>query len=757
MAIVKVTSTAFNPQTKCIKDFLSGNTTAFYIPNYQREYSWRKENIEQLETDIEEGLTRLITTPNDDEVRFLGTLITIQLLDPLITKPSPTYTIIDGQQRLTTISVLSSLILHKLHFIVKDLKKLHTRGHLRLNYTEIDTVYGVWKDCLMKAVSTDFYPSHRPKIIREGFDKWDNSAPNKGVYNSPLATYIYTFIDQFINETLTSNRLKSNDSTLENNMSILWRWIEKICTAHRTNQTYSADNFLKAGLWKYGMAPITDLDAVVGDYNSASKKGSEEDLVCQFVQLLSACHYLFDACCFTVIDCSKEDWAFDLFQSLNATGTPLTVIETFKPLVVNTLNVSSTYSNSISEKGFTDIESLFIEIDTAEQKNSITQNLITSFFVSYAGTSVSSHFSNQRRALVSAYNNLSLVKEKEEFIQYLGHYSLFYKIWQNPEPTQFSFLAGKPDSDLVQMLILFLKASNHKMAITVLGRFYHEIQLQSIGTPAYNSAVDEFIDVTKTLAAFYFLWRASYNNTGLDIIYRNFFNSKHFFSGKISSSDVKAYLKSEITNKFAVALSSFMSEWKLKSYSKLNKEDAGNPICRLALLAHLHDTADDIGTVKLGTTGIRSFLTRQNWEEPQLKTIEHIAPQNPPSSGTWDPNIYTPNSIVHSIGNLTLLPQEINSAAGNNDWATKCGLYQFIGAPTPVAVANLNTMYGSNLSSGTQKILTDPSRRHITHLTHITNNETDPSGTKKWDKGEIDARTQNIIDIAWERFSPWLF
>lgn len=758
MAIVKVTSTAFNPQTKCIKDFLSGNTTAFYIPNYQRGYSWRKENIEQLQADIEEGLTRLISDPSLDEVRFLGTIITIQLLDPLICKPSPTYTVIDGQQRLTTISILSTLLLHKLFNIVGKLKEIDKKGRLTLNYTEIDTVYGVWKDSLMKAISTDFYPAHRPKIIREGADKWDNALPQKGFYSSPLASYLNSFIEQFKKSSLTHNRITSTDKILDENMSVLWKWIDKICAAHRTGLKYSADNFIGANLWKFGMPPITNLDVVVNSYSTTPTKGSEADLVCQFVQLLSACNYLFDACCFTVIDCSQEDWAFDLFQSLNATGTPLTVIETFKPLIVNTINNSSiTYSGSISEKGFGDIETLFDGIDTAERKNSITQSLITSFFVSYNGSSISTHFSNQRRALVSTYKGLATLKEQEEFIQYLGHFSLFYKKWLNPESTQFNFLTGKPDDNLTQMLILFLKDSNHKMAITVLGRFYHEILLQTPATPAYNTAVDEFIAAVKILASFYFFWRSAYNNSGLDDVYRDFFSSHNFFSGKISSIDVKTYFQSKIINKLSPTSSSCKMDWENKALQKLNKEDAGNHICRLALLAQLHDTVDGIGIANIGTTGIRPFLTRQNWEEEQLKTIEHIAPQNPPAAGSWDPNIYAPNSIVHAIGNLTLLPQEINSAAGNNDWKGKCVLYQYIGAPTPVAITYLNTMYGATMSSGTKKILTDPARRHIPHLTHITKNETDSSGTKKWEKAEIDNRTNNIIDIAWNRFSPWLF
>jgi len=65
--------------------------------------------------------------------------------------------------------------------------------------------------------------------------------------------------------------------------------------------------------------------------------------------LLSASTLLF------YIEPVSENWAFDMFQSLNATGTPLTALETFKPLVVslvasNNGGFKGSKSKSISSK-----------------------------------------------------------------------------------------------------------------------------------------------------------------------------------------------------------------------------------------------------------------------------------------------------------------------------------------------------------------------------------------------------------------------
>ena len=49
----------------------------------------------------------------------------------------------------------------------------------------------------------------------------------------------------------------------------------------------------------------------------------------------------------------QVNWAFDLFQSLNATGTPLTAFETFKPSVVNCMKSKGLeYKDSAVEQNY---------------------------------------------------------------------------------------------------------------------------------------------------------------------------------------------------------------------------------------------------------------------------------------------------------------------------------------------------------------------------------------------------------------------
>lgn len=68
----------------------------YIIPDYQREIRWKKENLIELMTDISQG------------PKFLGNII-------LNKRNSLEYEVIDGQQRITTLSMIISYINYKYH------------------------------------------------------------------------------------------------------------------------------------------------------------------------------------------------------------------------------------------------------------------------------------------------------------------------------------------------------------------------------------------------------------------------------------------------------------------------------------------------------------------------------------------------------------------------------------------------------------------------------------------------------------------
>jgi hypothetical protein len=155
------------------------------------------------------------------------------------------------------------------------------------------------------------------------------------------------------------------------------------------------------------------------------------------------------------------------------------------------------------------------------QKSKLTNDFLTSFAIAFDGSKLSSHFSHQRKQLDKYFSESEPYEEKKEFIRFLGDYAEFYRIWgeyDGKESTTFPLVnAAINESEIASILMLFLKESNHKMAITILGHFYKEV---INGTP---NSIPNFIGAVKAIAAFYTIWRAASPNAGLDNVYREFF------------------------------------------------------------------------------------------------------------------------------------------------------------------------------------------------------------------------------------------
>jgi len=83
---------------KLLLQFMDGADKRFLIPVYQRNYDWKVANCRQLYDD----LVRVIK--NDRKHHFFGSIVSVYDMDS--ENATQDYLIIDGQQRLTTISLL---------------------------------------------------------------------------------------------------------------------------------------------------------------------------------------------------------------------------------------------------------------------------------------------------------------------------------------------------------------------------------------------------------------------------------------------------------------------------------------------------------------------------------------------------------------------------------------------------------------------------------------------------------------------------
>lgn len=77
-------------------DFLGNGKTIFEIPVFQRNYEWDKEQCKQLFND-------LINAAKSNTDHFIGTIVYVSETG---NKMSHIYRLIDGQQRLTSLTLL---------------------------------------------------------------------------------------------------------------------------------------------------------------------------------------------------------------------------------------------------------------------------------------------------------------------------------------------------------------------------------------------------------------------------------------------------------------------------------------------------------------------------------------------------------------------------------------------------------------------------------------------------------------------------
>lgn len=77
-----------------------GNGKIYKVPEFQRDYSWTQDNWEDLLNDI-------IIINNNKQSHYMGSIVLLDRGDSI-------YQIIDGQQRFTTLSILSLAVISKL-------------------------------------------------------------------------------------------------------------------------------------------------------------------------------------------------------------------------------------------------------------------------------------------------------------------------------------------------------------------------------------------------------------------------------------------------------------------------------------------------------------------------------------------------------------------------------------------------------------------------------------------------------------------
>lgn len=181
-----------NPQEITIKQMLA-SYPAFRIPNYQRDYSWNKEYYSAFLKDIVNSLSI-----DNDEINvaeyFIGTMVFSGNIK------GDYLDVVDGQQRLTVITILLSIISQKLYDM--DEKVL---GDATFEFIKAKDSYGEWE---AKLVSQTSYPYLEAYVQSQ--DK--SNAPETSSEEEEGIKETYDFFSKELEE----DRLKKEYSDFDN-------------------------------------------------------------------------------------------------------------------------------------------------------------------------------------------------------------------------------------------------------------------------------------------------------------------------------------------------------------------------------------------------------------------------------------------------------------------------------------------------------------------------------------------------------------
>ena len=166
-------------EVKSIKNILCNDEFFYQIPDYQRPYSWDKENL----SDLIEDLT-VAYNNNSDENYFCGSLVVVR------NKTDARYDVIDGQQRLTTFTILSCVFRDFFKDSLKDRAADYINFSIQDKYDKEKTK--------LKFLTSETYQNKFQQTVIEGININERkSDDNKYLQNAYL---LKDFLDERIQE-----------------------------------------------------------------------------------------------------------------------------------------------------------------------------------------------------------------------------------------------------------------------------------------------------------------------------------------------------------------------------------------------------------------------------------------------------------------------------------------------------------------------------------------------------------------------------
>ena len=779
----------FKHDAASLLDFYSQSGRGFYIPYYQRNYSWDDENATKLIEDLFSSIKRTLTKP--DNSIFLGTVIlhdekNVQTgvhsdTPNLLTK---VVNVVDGQQRITSIAMLACVVAEQIAQTVPKLKALAgSAAEFDALATELtDELPNIRRFYSVEITKTGAQPALKPKIIRAGdvsanpvSDQWTLCGNIDRFYRSNTSNFLSKFIAGISIDAIPTD---------ERVGSVLRVFREKIREEIQAADTGLASGLLSANgvtdgsLFSFMAYPPTwsNIDALPLD---------EQSTYCGGMLLLAVCSFLKNSCHFVVIECLDLGLALDMFQSLNATGTPLTAFEVFKPQIVKAWGAG--YSTAIKPQ-VDRIEKVFETESNSSDKEELTDKVIVSSALIFNGMERSRRFSEERDWLTDTLEgSLSAGVPTQKSIDFVTsiadhaeYFVTFVKPRRSPKNANTFGLCNhlitmgltQQQADRAGLCVFYLKDAGHQFAHAVLSVFYSKLLRSQSNAASRTTAAAEFVAVCEATAAFFTLYMGAQQGRFPDSDYRALFQST---AGNISvasgtanqtSTFVKAAFRQALENqKIYHATSAVTARQIWVDLAKENPWYSRKAVCRFALLASAHDAAPDIaaGNEGMFTNGMPNsadLLNCRVWHSSSYEVIEHVATRDQPSSikfpTHFDTTIYPGNySIVDKIGNLTLLSGPVNSSI-YSEWPDKVFYYWNLTTPGSTAAGPTGTTLAASLNIGNVPPALTTLVAASNYLSHLAPLALRGQKGLHWNATFIAERSKHLCERVFDTLDGWL-
>lgn len=735
----------------------------FRVPEYQRTYDWNEENIKRLLEDCLNGFYYLSETNTKESYTFLGTIILVRE-SAEVSFDGNSLSVVDGQQRLTSLILLCCALIEELIIQQEDINHL-PESILGWIKREIDFIIGRLYTCAFGKLFYLDQSSPFPRIVRSLQDTRAFDSSN-AEYSSDIASFLMDFNTRYSHAIKTSTFLEIENNLEGKYVFQNYEYIKKQVNLGIYKGEVSSDTedceleheqVIHKDFQKSGLRNLFEKLDTVSDEQHEKDRAISDIANTQdssgLVRIILFSHYVLKSVVLTRVETGNEDAAFDIFDSLNTTGMPLTAIETFKPRVINFEKNEGyvNFSRTESAKEFRRIEDNLNEIyNDTEKRQSESKELVVSFALYLEGQKLSLNLASQRNYLRRTFERAQTPELKRNFTRSLADITEFRQnYWNSESIKRLDRLHNiNVSSNWLKLCCTFISEMKTSLAVPIMARYWKQYQ--------QDQSEDTFIHAVKALTTFLVLRRSVTSSTaGLDSDFRKLMNKLCIgldYSNPILRLDelkteFKKYLASPrigIKNK---------ESWVSQVY-EVPLAGRLKPLCRFLLFAASHNSrSDEEKPGLLKREGIVPgdeliFLSFSRWQDEKYATVEHIAPES--NSGGWDKEIYSRLQTRNLIGNIILLPQKENSSVGNSSWSKKILFYRALAAKTE---KDRNNQFieaekiGFTFKKETKDLLKKQGRLHM--LDPIAN-------VTEWTKKVIYDRSRNILELAWEEIAPWL-